>query len=220
MLASCDGKLLKETLMANFACLASTPHRGEDERFVQPTRRAAAAVGVVIGAAALVIAGCGHKDAEKPMTELQYAWSVVDQAGSACSRAASAAAPSTQGTISGGSVELHATEAGSSQWIPGFYLDLNSPTSASSFKSLVCVDEKPVTVGTYIDQATGKSSPANREDWTVRVLSWPNGDLTAERQFQGADPPPNCTENAGMSNCVGKPPQTEATAWIKTVITS
>jgi hypothetical protein len=100
------------------------------------------------------------------------------------------------------------------------YLDLNYPTSASSFKSLVCVDEKPVTVGTYIDQATGKSSPANREDWTVRVLSWPNGDLIAEHQFQGADPPPNCTQNAGMSNCGGKPPQADATAWIKTVITS
>jgi hypothetical protein len=206
--------------MANFVCLTSTPQRGEDERFIKPTHRAAAAVGVVIGAAALVIAACGHKDTDKPMTANQYALSVEDPAGSACSRASSAAPPSTQGTISGGTVELHATEAGGSQWIPGFYLDLNYPTSASSFKSLVCVNEKPVTVGTYVDQATGKSSPANREDWTIRVLSWPNGDLIAEHQFQGADPPPNCTQNAGMSNCGGKPPQTEATAWIKTVITS
>lgn len=206
--------------MANFVCIACTPHRGEDERFVQPTRRAAAAVGVVTGAVALVIAGCGHKDAEKPMTDLHYASSVEDQAGSACSRAASAAPPGTQGTISGGTVELHATEAGGSQWIPGFYLALNYPTSASSFKSLACVDEKRVTVGTYVDQATGKSSPADRTDWIVRVLSWPNCDLIAVHPFQGADPPANCTENGGMSDCVGKPPQTEATAWIKTVITS
>jgi hypothetical protein len=205
--------------MANFVCRASTPHGGEDERFVQPARRAAAAVGIISAAVALVIAGCGHKDPEKPMTELQYASSVEDQAGSACSRASSASPPSAPGTIGGRTVELHQTQAGPG-WIPGFYLDLNNPTSASSFKSLACVDEKHVTLGTYVDQATGKSSPADRIDWTVRVLSWPNGDLIAEHQFQGADPPPNCTENAGISDCVGKPPQTEATAWIKTVITS
>jgi hypothetical protein len=205
--------------MATRVFLTSTLHHGEDERFLQPTRRAAAAVGVITAAVALVIAGCGHKDPEKPMTELQYASSVEDQAGSACSRASSASPPSAQGTISGGTVELHQTEVGPG-WIPGFYLDLNSPTSASSFKSLACVDEKQVTVGTYVDQATGKSSPADRIDWTVYVLSWPNGDLIAEHPFQGADPPPNCTENAGMSNCVGKPPQAEATAWIKTVIIS
>jgi hypothetical protein len=204
--------------MASRVFLMSPPHRGEHERLVQPTRRAAAVVGVIIAAVALVIAGCGHHDAEKPMTANQYAMSVLDQAGNACSRASSATPPGTPGTISGGSVELHGTEA--AHWVPAYYLDLNSPTSASSFKSLACVDEKPVTVGTYVDQATGKSSPANREDWTVRVLSWPNGDLIAEHQFQGADPPPNCTEHAGMSNCAGKPPQTEARAWIKTVITS
>lgn len=186
--------------------------------YTAPIGRAAAAFGA-IAVAAWGIVGCGHKGAEKPMTDREYGQSVQDSAGKACDRTSNVTPPSMQGTVSGGSIELHG-HAGDPLWVTRWYLDLNYATSDATFKSLACVDQQRVKVGTYVDQATNKTSDADRLDWTVRILSWPSGDVVAVHQFQGADPPDSCTSGNGLNECEGKPPQDQATAWVKTVITS
>lgn len=197
---------------------APMPPCSGDRRFGRPTRHAAAWVTAL--AATFIIAGCGHKAAETPPTSTtsmsvdDYAQSISNQASSACSRVANAGPPATQGTVSGPSVEMHSISGG--PYIPDSKSGVLHATSDAEFKSLVCVEEQQVKVGTYEDQNSHETRDAIRDDWSLRVLSWPDGVLIAERSFQGADPPEECSPSAG--NCYGDP-QADATVWLKTVIT-
>lgn len=179
-------------------------------------------------------AGCGHKNdsaptttqttsstqtssTPKPMTEYEFAESVKDQANSACTRVEDATVPN-QGTISGQSVVMK-KDIGK-DYYPSFDLyGLPLATSAAMFKSLVCIDVKRVSMGTYVDPG-GNTTSADRRDWDVAVLSWPAGDLIAQSHFQGGDPPDTCTATTtDRSACQGSEPTTAARDWLNTVIT-
>lgn len=179
-------------------------------------------------------AGCGHKNdtaptttqttsaiqttsTPKPMTEYEFAESVKDPANSACTGAEGATLPN-QGTVSGPSVVMK-KDIGK-DYYPGFDMyGLPLATSAAMFKSLVCIDVKRVSVGTYVDQG-GNTTSADRRDWDVAVLSWPAGVLTAQNHFQGGDPPNTCSATTtDTSACQGPEPTSAARDWLNTVMT-
>jgi hypothetical protein len=178
-------------------------------------------VGLITVVASMVIAACGHSEMPKAMSDKDYVRSVQDRTSSACAKVANAPLPGNGGTTNGPSVEMEGNADGT-VYLPFWAMgsSLTFATSDSTFKSLVCVVQKEVPVGNYVDES-GRNFQAKRQDWVVRVLSWPSGDVVAGREFQGGDPPQNCTTVGGSTDtCEGSTPDAEPNDWIKTVIIS
>jgi hypothetical protein len=90
-------------------------------------------------------------------------------------------------------------------------LRYGQPKTADAVQTLVCVRETSIQVGVY--QPSGRS--AIRNDWDVRVLRWPSGEVMVGRTFRGPDPPKQATSTYEMTS--GRPTN-EAKLWLDDLI--
>lgn len=86
-------------------------------------------------------------------------------------------------------------------------------------RSIVCIHEQWVAVGTYERSGT----LGVRKDWTVRILSWPDGAVLVEHSFRGGDPPATRSSGGGQGGCSvctepGKPPAKDVHAWLHSLL--
>jgi hypothetical protein len=71
--------------------------------------------------------------------------------------------------------------------VPGFPFD--RPMDRAKVKAVTCIVPRSVAVGTYILATGGVGGTAWRQDWEVRVLEWPIGDVRAATLLEGGRPP-------------------------------
>jgi WD40 repeat protein len=78
--------------------------------------------------------------------------------------------------------------------------------SALEVKTLVCIRESRVQVGTYTD---GK--PGYRVVWDVRLVSWPDGTVIGAEQFTGGHPP---HQRRSVEPAYGLRPENSLKRWL------
>ena len=88
-------------------------------------------------------------------------------------------------------------------------------------KALVCIRVIANEVGTYVpvspDPTKKWDVAAHREDWDVRVMRWPSGELIAGQYFQGPDPPVDMQTNDPKDRRSGGPPTDAMNRWLDTL---
>lgn len=78
--------------------------------------------------------------------------------------------------------------------------------SASDVRTVFCISETRTRQGTYTDGA-----PAYQISWSVRAVSWPDGEVIAQNSFIGS-PPPQIKRSSGSAE--GSFPDKKFSAWI------